>query len=170
MKIFLKGKTTKYSVIFIWKIAFETLVICKVKTFFWEEMLLYDCRQVFQHHYAQRFEVPHLLSSRLCSPMFSGCEKKFPVLWNPGSKDSTSHAFNFCSYSINSLANYLFLFNLANFPISRHLFFVIWYSDSKTTEYRILLVFFPKSSFRICNNEILFFVLACYCLQLITQK
>ena len=96
--------------------------------------------------------------------------KKFPVLWNPGSKDSTSHAFNFCSYSINSLANYLFLFNLANFPISRHLLFVIWYSDSKTTEYRILLVFFPKSSFRICNNEILFFVLACYCLQLITQK
>ena len=51
-------------------------------------MLLSDFKQVFQDHYAQRFlslsfEVPHLLSSRLYSPMFSG------------SKDSASHVFNF---------------------------------------------------------------------------
>ena len=78
LKIFLKGKTIEYSVLFIWKIAFETLVISEVESVFQEEMSLYDFRQVCQHHYTQRFlslsfEVPNLLSSRLYSPMFSGC-------------------------------------------------------------------------------------------------
>ena len=150
-------------------------VICEVKNFFWEEILLYDFRQVFQHHYAQRFlsfsfEVPQLLSSRLYSPIFSGCEKNSQSCEILVPKIQQVMILTFSSYSIISLANYLFLFNLANFPMSRHLFFVIWYSDSKTTEYWILLVFFPESSLRICNSEILFFVLACYCLQLTIQK
>ena len=108
LKIFLKGKTTEYSVLFIWKIAFTTLVICDVDSAFWEEMLLHDFRQVCQRHYTQRilslsFEVPQLLSSWLYSPMLSGCQKKYPILWNPGSKDSASRVFNFfqlfCQYS-----------------------------------------------------------------------
>ena len=41
LKIFLKEKTTEYSVLFIWKTAFETLVICEVERVFWEEILLY---------------------------------------------------------------------------------------------------------------------------------
>ena len=41
LKIFLKEKTTEYSELFIWKTAFETLVICEVERVFWEEILLY---------------------------------------------------------------------------------------------------------------------------------
>ena len=48
LKIFLKGKITTYSVLFIWKIAFKTLVICEVESVFWDEMLLYDFRQLCQ--------------------------------------------------------------------------------------------------------------------------
>ena len=75
------------------------------------------------------------------------------------------------SYFVNILPNYLIFSNLAHFSISRYLFLVIWYSDSKTTEYSVLLVSLTNQvCFRICNSEVLFFVLACYCLQLITQK
>ena len=137
--------------LFNWKVAFETLVICEVESVFWEEMLFYDFRQVCQHHHTQRFlslnfEVPHLLSSGLYSPMFSSCEKKCPVLWNPGSKDSANHVLTFSSSSINILPNYLHFLNLSHFPVSRNLFLVIWHSDSKTTEYSVLLVFLAKSS------------------------
>ena len=52
----------------------------------------------------------------------------------------------FSRYSINILLNYLNFLNLAHFPISRNLFLVVWYSDSKTTEYSLLFVFLGKSS------------------------
>ena len=110
LRIFLKQKTTKYSVLFIWNIAFETLVICEVEIVFWKEMLLYYFRQVFWHQYAQRFlslsfEVPHTLK---CPP---GCTQQcFLVAWNREivvPKIQQIMFLTFSSYSINILPNYL---------------------------------------------------------------
>ena len=50
----------------------------------------------------------------------------------------------FLSYSINILSNYLIFLYLTHFAISRKSFLVIWYSDPKTTEYLVLLVFIAK--------------------------
>ena len=160
LKILLKGKTTEYSVLFIWKTAFETLVICEVESVIWEERFS-----------SLSFDVPHLISSMLYSPMFSGYEK-YTQSWEILVPEIQQVLFlTFSSYSINILPNYLNFLNLAHFLVSRNLFSVIWYLDSKTTEYSVLLVFLANQvCFRICNSEILFFVLACYCLQLITQK
>ena len=114
LRIFLKQKTTKYSVLFIWNIAFETLVICEVEIVFWKEMLLYYFRQVFWHQYAQRFlslsfEVPHTLKYP------SGCTQQCFLV---AKKNTQSREIvvpkiqqimflTFSSYSINILPNYL---------------------------------------------------------------
>ena len=164
LKIFLKGKTTEYSVLFIWiiafnneysmlfiwKIAFETLVISEVENVFWEE-ILYDFRQVCQHHYTQRFlslsfEILNLLSSRLYSPLSSGCKKNTQSCEILFSKIQQVMFLTFSSHLINILPNYLNFLYLTHFPISKNLFLVIRYSDSKTTEYSVLLVFLAKSS------------------------
>ena len=81
LKTFLKRKSTEYWVLFIWRIAFETLVICEVESVLWEETLLYDFRQVCQLHYTQiiltlSFKAHLLLPSMLYSPMFSGYKRK----------------------------------------------------------------------------------------------
>ena len=47
LKIFLKGKIIEYSVLFIWKITFETLVTCEVKSILCEEMLLYNFKGAY---------------------------------------------------------------------------------------------------------------------------
>ena len=52
----------------------------------------------------------------------------------------------FSSHFPNILSNYLNFLNLAHFPISRNMFLEIWHSDSKTTEYSVLLVFIATSS------------------------
>ena len=130
--------------LFSWKNAFETWVICATKKYY---MISY---KVCQYHYTQRFlsnsfQVPQLFSSSLYSPIFSG-HKKAPVLWNPISKILQVMYLTFSSYFINNLPIYLIFFNLGYFPISRN-FFMIWHPDSQTTEYLVLLDFIAKSSF-----------------------
>ena len=127
-------------------------------------MLLYDFRHVCQHHYTQRslslsFQVPQLLSPRLYSPMFLGPKKKTQFCEILIPKIHQVMFLTFSSYSINNLPNFL---DLAHFPISRNLFLVIWYSDSKTTEYSVLLVLITKSNvFLDLQYQVLFFVPAC---------
>ena len=176
LKIFLKGKTTEYLVLFIWKIAFETLVICEVESALWEEILLYDFRQICQCHYTERFlslsfEVPTLLSPRLYSPVFSGCEINTQSCETLIPKIQQVMFWTFFSYSINILTNYSIFLNLSHFTISRNLFLVISYSDSKPLKIQCFwFSLINQVCFRTCNSEVLFFVLACYCPQLITQK
>ena len=77
----------------------------------------------------------------------------------------------FYSYSINILPNYLNLLNLAHFPILENWFW--WYDIQTKKSLNIHCFWFNllnQVCFRICNSEILFFVLACYCLQILTQK
>ena len=113
-------------------------------------MLWYDFRQVWQHHYTQiflslKFAVPHL-SSRLSSVILSGCKKNTHSCEILLLKIQQVICLTFSCYSINILLNYLNFMNLAHFSISRNLFLVVWYSDSKTTEYSLLFVFLGKSS------------------------
>ena len=92
------------------------------------------------------FEVAQLLSSRLYSPMFSGCEKNTQSCEILVLKIQQVMFLTSSSYSINILPNYIKFLNLTHSPISRNLLLVIWYSDSKTNEYSVLSVFFAISS------------------------
>ena len=146
LKIFLNGKNTEHSVFFIWKIPFETLIICEVESIFWET-LFYNFSSKFVSVITHRFlslsfQVSHLLTSRLDSPMFSGPEKR-PVLRNPGSKDSVSHVFNF----IQLFHQIIYIFWIWNTFVSPEIYFW-WYciQIQKITEYWVLLVFTAKSS------------------------
>ena len=169
LRIFLKQKTTKYSVLFIWNIAFETLVICEVEIVFWKEMLLYYFRQVFWHQYAQRFlslsfEVPHTLKypSGCTQQCFLVAKKKYPVSWNRCSKDSANHVFNFFQ-----------LFHQYSTKLFNFFDSILWYNIQTQKPLHIQCFWFSllnQVCFRICNSEIFFFVLAFYCLQLITHK
>ena len=129
-------------------------------------MLLHDFRQVYQNYYSQRFlspsfKVPHLLSFRLYSPMFSGCQKD-PVLRNPSFKDSASHVFNIFQ-SFHQCSTKLFTFFESG---------SLWYdihTQKLLNSQCFWLYMLNQVCFRICNSEVLFFVLACYCLQPISQ-
>ena len=72
-------------------------------------------------------------------------------------------------YLVNILPNDLNLLDLAHFPISRNLFLMIQYSDLFIIHYWFWFSLL-NHCFRICNSQVFFFVLACYCLQLIIQK
>ena len=137
LKIFLNGKNTEHSVFFIWKIPFETLIICVVESIFWET-LFYDFSSKFLSVITVIF-IPQLSS---ISPMFSGPEKR-PVLWNPGSKDSVSHVFNF----IQLFHQIIYIYWIWHTFLSPEIYFW-WYCSQiqKITEYWVLLVFIAKSS------------------------
>ena len=97
--------------------------------------------------------------------------KKYPALWNPGSEDSASHVLTFSSYSINILPNYLIFWI---WPTVLSLETCFWLYEIQTQKPLNICCFWfslqYQVCFRICNSEVIFFVLACYCLQLITQK
>ena len=90
------------------------------------------------------FQVSHLLTSRLDSPMFSDPEKR-PVLWNPGSKDSVSHVFNF----IQLFHQIIYIYWIWHTFLSPEIYFW-WYCSQiqKITEYWVLLVLLLNQVFQ----------------------
>ena len=114
------------------------------------------------------FRVPHLLCSRLYSPMFSEYQKKPKSCEILAPKIQQVMCLPFSSYSISILSNYSNFWIWHTFPAPEIWIFEIW----NLKPLNIQCFWFSllnQVCFRICNSEI-FSVLACYYLQLITQN
>ena len=148
LKIFLEKKSTEYSMLFIRKTVFwDTGHLWSRKYLLRRNVLIwFQASSSASFHTKILIRIHHLLSSRQYLPMFCGHKKQIQPCKILVPKTQKVMFLTFSSYSINILTNYLNFLNLASFPILRHLVLVIWYCDSKTTKYSVLLFFVAKSN------------------------
>ena len=130
LKIFLKGKTTEYSVLFIWKIAFKnwSFVIQKVSS---EKKCYYMISGKFvsviihKEFYPSALKYLKYYPPGCTHPCFLVVKKNTQSCEILVPKIRQVVFLTFSSYSVNILPNYLRFFESVHCPISRYLFLVI---------------------------------------------